>query len=124
MTLTNIASTANDYTDESLSTGIIKSFVNGAISKINITLKSTLPVIDDTEPYTALSDDWVHTVIIPYVCWGIKMNDSSTNEANMYLYQYESGLRELKKNKQSAVAEEYQGDSFKTVFKIERYVGM
>ena len=124
MTLTDIATISNNYTDEVLSTGMIKSFVNGAISKINITLKSALPLIDDTEPYTAISDDWQHTVIVPYVCWAIKMNDSSTNEANMYLYQYENGLRELKKNKQTAVAEDYQGDSFKTVYKITNYTGM
>lgn len=124
MTLTEIASISNNYTDEILSTNVIKSFVNGAISKINITLKSTLPLIDDVLTYTAISDDWQNTVIVPYVCWSIKMNDSSTNEANMFLYQYESGLRELKKNKQTAIAEDYQGDSFKTVYKITNYTGM
>lgn len=124
MTLSEIASVANNYTDESIATGMIKSFINGAISKINITLKSKLPVIDDIVTYTALSDDWQNAIIVPYVCWAIKMNDSSTNEANMYLYQYESGLRELKKYKQTAIAVDYQGDSFKTVYKIDGYSGM
>lgn len=121
MTLNDIASVANSYTDESISTTIIKGFVNSAISKINTNIKSILPTIHDTEAYTALSDDWINSVIVPYVCWSIKMNDSSLNEANSYLYQYEVGMKELKKNKHEAISTDYQGSSFKTVYTMTRY---
>lgn len=119
MTLNEMSKIANDYTDENIATGMLHSFANGAISRVNIELKSKLPLIDNVETYTALDDDWINAIVIPFMCWSIKMNDSSLNEAQIYLFQFQEGLREIKKNKYLAIDEAYRGDSFQTKFVMD-----
>lgn len=124
MTLTDITNIANNYTDENFDTSVTIDYANSAISKVNIAVKSKLPLItDSTEEYIGLDDFWINDVIVPYVCWSIKMNDGSIAEAREYLYQFQSALQELKKNKKLVIAEEYQGDGFQTVYPIKQYRG-
>ena len=123
MTLTDMAAIANNYTDENLDTLVLLAYANSAISKINIKVKANLPMIENSaDPYTGLDDTWIYAIIIPHMCWSIKMNDSSLNEANTYLYQVQEGLMEIKKNKMDAIPEEFQKDSFQTKFVITNAV--
>lgn len=126
MTLAQITEIANSYTDENFTTTQTFSYANTAISKINTKIKSILPFFSSNPQtaYTSLSDDWIMLVIIPHVCWSIKMNDGSLNEAREYLFQFETGLRTLEKNKKTAIAIELQGSGFKKVYPINRYAGM
>lgn len=124
MTLAEISQLANDYTDENFSTGMLRGFANTAISKINVTVGAKLPLYDAVESYTALSSDWQNAVVVPYMCWSIKMNDSSLNEAGVYLNQYRQGIEELKRNKKTAIDEVFHGDGFQTIHTIAGYSGM
>lgn len=126
MNLTQLTSVANNYTDENFTTNITSSYANLAISKINVKLKSTLPMFstDASTDYTALDDTWLMSVVVPFICWSIKMNDGSINEAREYQYQFEVGINDLNKNKKTAISEDYQGTGFKSVYKITPYNGM
>lgn len=124
MTLTEMTLAANNYTDENFDNDVTIDFANKAISKINLTLGSTLPFISEQSVnYSALGDTWIHAIVVPYICWGIKMNDGSIEEAREYLYQIEDGLIAIKRSKKSAVAEEYRGESFNNVHRIKQFKG-
>lgn len=128
MTLERMTELANTYTDESAEELVVAGFINTAISRINAELKVKLPIIDITasvsEEYTPLEDTWVNLVLIPYACWGIKMNDGSLNEARMYEIQFINGLELIKNNKRIAIAEAYQGDGFVNSWRLNNYKGM
>lgn len=124
MTLSEIATLANNYTDENIRTNIIRGFVNTSLSRINAELKTKLPLIDEGEEYTALGSDWIHTIVIPYVCWSIKMNDGSLNEARMYEIQYRDGIELLKINKHKAIDKAYFKDGFENMYTLKNYKGM
>lgn len=124
MTLDELIKIANDYTDENMTQGVILGFANVGISRINTSIGSKLPLFETKGEYTALSKDWLHVVVIPYVCWSIKMNDSSLNEADAYLSQFYQGLEELRKNKNKVIPEDFQGEGFNRIFKVKQYTGM
>ena len=120
MTITEITRIANNYTDEIFTTSVCLDFANEAIAKINVTLGATLPYMDLTSDYTALDEQWIRTVIVPYVSYSIKLNDGSINESQInFLQRYEQGVRELRKNKKQAIGAQdtdgnyiYRGDNF------------
>lgn len=125
MTITEIATLANNYTDENFADNIVLGYANIAISKINIAVRSKLPLFSSTsEDYITLGVDWIHSIVVPYVCWSIKMNDSSLNEANAYLFQFQQGIQDLIKNKNTAIPKENQGGGFSSVHVIKPYKGM
>jgi hypothetical protein len=112
MNITEITRIANNYTDEVFTTSVCLDFANEAIAKVNVALGATLPDMT-TANYTALADQWIRTVIIPYVSYSIKLNDGSLNESQVnFLQRYEQGMRELRKNKKQAITETYRGDNF------------
>jgi hypothetical protein len=113
MTLTEITRIANNYTDEVFASSVCLDFANEAISKINIALGAKLGLVNATADYTDLDDEWIRTVIIPYVCYSIKLSDGSINESQVnFLQRYEQGVRELRKNKKIAIAEDFRKDNF------------
>jgi len=113
MTLTDITRIANNYTDEVFAASVCLDFANEAISKINIALGAKLGLVNATADYTDLDDEWIRTVIIPYVCYSIKLSDGSINESQVnFLQRYEQGVRELRKNKKVAIAEAFRKDNF------------
>jgi hypothetical protein len=112
MNITEITRIANNYTDEVFTTSVCLDFANEAIAKINVALGATLPDMT-TANYTALADQWIRTVIIPYVSYSIKLNDGSINESQVnFLQRFEQGMRELRKNKKQAITITYRGDNF------------
>jgi hypothetical protein len=120
MTITEITRIANNYTDEVFATSVCLDFANEAIAKINVTLGATLPYMNLTSDYTALNEQWIRTVIVPYVSYSIKLSDGSINESQInFLQRYEQGLKELRKNKKQAIGAQdddgnyiYRGDNF------------
>lgn len=122
MTVNEITAVANNYTDENFNSSVTLDYVNSGLSQINLYLKSKLPLTEDvTAEYEALDDTWLMSTVVPYVCWSIKMNDGSLNEASMFFAQYSRALEELKRNKKNAIAKEYQGDGFKQAVRIKPY---
>jgi len=102
MTITEITRIANNYTDEIFTASVCLDFANEAIAKINVTLGATLPYMNLTSDYTALNEQWIRTVIVPYVSYSIKLSDGSINESQVnFLQRYEQGVKELKKARSS-----------------------
>lgn len=123
MTTTEMVTAANAYTDESFKATLCLSFVNEAIGTINAELDCTLPFISNVDTdYVALSETWIRQVLIPYICYSIKMNDGSISEASIFQRSYEQGMKRLSDNKFSAIPTTYQSSNFSKVFQID-YVG-
>ena len=114
MNLTDLTAIANGYTDENFSTTLTKLYADEAISQINIELRTNLPAFPASASisYTALSDDWLKTVVALYMAYSIKMNDGSLNEADRFFVRYQNVLSTLKKEKSYAIPVAYQGDGF------------
>lgn len=119
MTLQEITDAANAFCDESFSTTLTIHFANEGLSIINTRLNSTLPSINATTSYTALSDDWLRLLIIPYVSYSIKQNDGSISESDRFAEKFYRGLVSLESNKSVAIPEEYQGDNFDGITTID-----
>jgi hypothetical protein len=102
MNITEITRIANNYTDEVFTTSVCLDFANEAIAKINVALGVSLPYMNLTDSYTLLNQQWIRTVIVPYVSYSIKLNDGSINESQVnFLQRYEQGVKELKKARSS-----------------------
>lgn len=112
MTINEIANISNDYTDENFTDNLVKNFADSAISRINVELNAQLPFYEDAGEYVAISSDWQRMIVVPFVCWSIKMNDSSLNEAERYRIQFEQAMIILKRNKNVAISEEYRLGGF------------
>jgi hypothetical protein len=112
MLLTEITTIANNSTDENFSSTIVRDFFNEAIASINTTISAKLPYIttaNTNDNYSALGEEWIRSVAIPYVCYLIKTNDGSLNEASSAFFQrYQVNLNQMKKLKTRAVKPEYR----------------
>lgn len=112
MKLQDITNAANAFCDESYSTSLTIYFANECIALINNRLDSSLPEFTDTADYEGLSDNWLRTVVIPYVCYSIKQNDSSLSEADRFYGKFSTGLTQLQASQSTAIAEDYQNEGF------------
>jgi hypothetical protein len=120
MTLIKMTTAANAYCDETYNTLLTMNYANEAISQINSELDCSLPFIEsDIVEYVALSETWIRAILIPYICWSIKMNDGSLNEADRYQVKYIDGFNKLKLLKDTVIATEYQGENFSGVYEID-----
>jgi hypothetical protein len=127
MTLSEITRIANNYTDEVFSSLVCLDFANEAIAKINVALGAKLPYFQivsgttDSADYTALTPEWLRTVVIPYVSYSIKLNDGSLQESTSnFIQRYQQGLKDLKKNKYSAISENYRDNNFGGIVKMPK----
>ena len=105
---------SDSFTDEVCTETWARAFINQAIGKINITLNISLPLLQDTESeYSAdiLPDDWQNILFVPYVCYGVKMNDTSLNEADRYYSLFIEALEALKANITVVIPPDYQNPS-------------
>lgn len=127
MTLTELTLAANVYTDENFNAATTRAYANEAIARANIALKAKLPYFSDTDDnadYTALDEMWLRTYVVPYIAYSIKMNDGSLNEADRFNVRWQEALYSLRREKQTAIAEAYQGTGFKNGYKIEQHSWM
>jgi hypothetical protein len=127
MNIKQITDIANNYTDEVFSTTVCIDFANEAIAKINVALGANLPYFvfvqgtTNSNDYTALKEEWIRTVIIPYVSYSIKLNDGSLQESTSnFIQRYQQGLKDLKKNKYSAISEDYRNTNFGGIVKMPK----
>lgn len=123
MTITEITRIANNYTDEVFTTAVCLDFANEAIAKINIALGTVLPNMTSGDDYTALPEQWIRTVIVPYVSYSIKLSDGSINESQVnFLQRYENGLKELKKARSTVFPKDsvYRGTNFGGVVQMPK----
>lgn len=120
MTLTEMTKAANAYTDENFKAITLLYFVNEAIGTINAEINCNLPFITGADDnYVALSETWIRQVLIPYLCYSIKLNDGSLSEASMFMRSYEQGLKRLTDNKFDAISETYRSSDFSRAYQID-----
>lgn len=97
MMLSAIIKNSNIFTDENLSSDSLLSIANKGIARINTELGTRFPEYKTvTEEYIALPASWQLDLISNYMSYGVKMNDSSLSEANMYLDEFYRILNNLK----------------------------
>jgi hypothetical protein len=118
MNLTQVTEAANAFTDENFITSLTIFFANEGISFINARIGSTLPPFSPTGDYTALTDDWVRLLVIPYVSYSIKRNDGSTAEADRFFQNFLIGLIELENRKSDVIPEAFQPEGFGGAYQI------
>ena len=112
MKLADITKNSAIFTDENFSVEDILSLANRAISRINVECKTLFPdYTSTTEEYTAIPANHQFDMISPYLSYGIKMNDSSLSEANIYLDEFYKALNCFKDNIGSLVEKYEQGDT-------------
>lgn len=112
MLLEEIRTIANNSTDETFAETLIRNFTNEAIANINIAISAKLRYITEetkTDDYTDLDEEWIRSVVVPYVCYLIKVNDGSVNEASIAFFQrYQVGLSQMQKNRNRAVKPKFR----------------
>lgn len=97
MTLQTIADNSAVFTDENFDDDDIISLANKGISRINNECSTLFPSYKSmNEKYYAFPDNWQLDLVSNYVSYGIKMNDSSLTEANMYLDEFYKALNSFK----------------------------
>lgn len=97
MTLKDIVTNSQFFTDETINSINYISVANKAIAIINTECKTLFPRIsDDSALYTSIPKDWLFTLLSPYISYAIKMNDSSLSEADRYLEEFYRALNNFK----------------------------
>jgi len=126
MTISEITTAANSFTDEQVNVNLVRYYVNECIGKINIELRALLPTIaSTTDPtYTALNESWQLSLFVPYACYSIKMNDGSLNEADRYRNTFNENLAKLIQEKNIAIAEAYRGSDFVAIYRTNPTMGI
>ena len=99
MKLSEIIGASNVFTDEQLDTDDLLKMANVGISRINTECGSLFPEFTDaTVSYTAIPKNWLLGMMSNYISYGVKMNDTSLTEANMYLDKFYAELSRFKDN--------------------------
>ena len=120
MTLEKIIGWSESFTDEVQTESFALSFANNAIAEINTEAGLKLPFIEDLETdYTALPESWFVRLMVPYLNYGIKMNDTSVGEADRYLQQFQIALIKFKDNARNLVDEEFVNLDEPNMFKMD-----
>lgn len=111
MNLKTIAENSAYFTDENFSDRELLSFGNKAIARINVECKTNFDYFTTmNDDYSDLPSAWLMTLVSPYLSYGIKMNDTSLTEAQIYLEEFYSALRKFKEDLGSLVSAYQQGD--------------
>lgn len=111
MTLKEIITNSELFTDEQLSTTNYISAANRAIALINTDCKSSFSVFEnDVDSYTDIPRDWLFSLLSPYLSYTIKMNDGSMKEADRYLDEFYKFLTNFKDSLGTLVAIYEDGD--------------
>lgn len=112
MDLRTIANNSSYFTDEKYSDAELLSFANKAIARINIECKTYFKdFVNMNDNYTAIPKKWLLSLISPYISYGIKMNDTSLTEAQMYLEEFYSALRNFQEELGTLVELYEKGDT-------------
>lgn len=118
MNLLEITNAANAFTDESFETALTIFYANEGIAFINARIGSNLPPITLSGNYTALDDNWIRLLIIPYVSYSIKRNDASVAEADRFFQNFLIGLGELENRRNDAIPVQFQPADFGGAYQI------
>lgn len=120
MQLINLSKWSESFTDEVQTVNFALSFANSAIAEINTEAGLKLPFILTMEQnYTALPESWFVRLLLPYLNYGIKMNDTSVGEADRYKQEFRIALMKFRDSALSLVAPEFINNDEQRSFKID-----
>lgn len=124
MTLETLLQWSESFTDETQTTANALAFANRAIAEINTEARLVLPIIlTTTADYTALPESWFIRLILPYLNYGVKMNDSSLAEADRYKMDFDISLAKFK-DMASTIVPNFKDENNPTTFKIDASNGI
>jgi len=105
MTLSDIVTNSQFFTDETVANVNSLSVANKALSIINTECKTLFPFMENqNDTYTYMPSNWLFALLSPYLSYAIKMNDSSLSEADRYLEEFYRALNNFKDNLGSLLA--------------------
>ena len=111
MTLSDIVTNSQFFTDETVAQINSVSVANKALSIINTECKTLFPFMENlTDLYTYMPKNWLFSLLSPYISYAIKMNDSSLSEADRYLEEFYRALNNFKDNLGSLLDSYVEGD--------------
>ena len=111
MTLSDIVTNSQFFTDETVAQINSVSVANKALSIINTECKTLFPFMENlTDLYTYMPKNWLFTLLSPYISYAIKMNDSSLSEADRYLEEFYRAQNNFKDNLGSLLDSYVEGD--------------
>lgn len=99
MTLADIVTNSQFFTDETVAQINSVSVANKALAIINTECKTLFPKMENlNDTYTYMPSNWLYALLSPYISYAIKMNDSSLSEADRYLEEFYRALNNFKDN--------------------------
>lgn len=108
MNLTQIKTWSEGFTDEAQTDATALAYANEVISILNTSFHLKLPFITDVSTeYTVLPESWFVRFMVSYLCYGIKMNDSSLSEAQMYKQKFDVAIYDFSAFDKSSLGEQY-----------------
>lgn len=111
MTLEDIVTNSQFFTDETVAQINSISVANKALSIINTECKTLFPFMENlTDIYNYMPKNWLFSLLSPYISYAIKMNDSSLSEADRYLEEFYRALNNFKDNLGSLLDSYTEGD--------------
>lgn len=105
MTLQDIITNSQFFTDETIVQTNSLSVANKALSIINTECKTLFPFMENlSDMYSYMPSNWLFALLSPYLSYAIKMNDSSLTEADRYLDEFYRALNNFKDSLGSLLA--------------------
>lgn len=99
MTLNDITKSVAIFTDEDFGNDDLLVIANKGISKINTKCATKFPHFEtNSQEYDAIPKHYLLDLISTWISYGIKMNDSSLQEASMYLDDFYKVLDDFKED--------------------------
>ena len=97
MTLQDIITNSQFFTDETIVQINSLSVANKALSIINTECNTLFPFMESLNAmYSYMPSNWLFALLSPYLSYAIKMNDSSLTEADRYLDEFYRALNNFK----------------------------
>lgn len=114
MKASEIATHANNLTDESYSFNELMGFINDGLAEINIELNANFPFVTVNDEEIAFPETWQRVTLVPYVGAKIKQKDSSQFEYMDLYGQFQKGLSTMKAK--YTVPDEYKSEDIQDSF--------
>lgn len=122
MNFETIVNLINERSDEFITNDQAINFSNQAISKINLDLRTQLPLVSG-QSYDALKREGIETLLVPYVSYMIKKADDNYNSALMFSEEYVKNISLVQNNILNYVSADYLGTSTDAMFYKGRQSG-
>lgn len=121
MKLSTLMSYSDSFTDETQTSANALAYANEGIAMINTKCSLKLPFFTSIdEEYDSLPDSWVLRFILNYMNYGVKMNDSSLNEAYEYKNKFDLAIYDFNGMNKSAIVDATLIDNdSKSIFMID-----